>query len=243
MLQIGGVTNRFGPSRYSRYNTLWGISNIRANIAKSEFRGSPPVIRPFSAMFAGVRRSARTIVARDAAGRVLEWLGFHQGVARHASILDRDSLGTQPTGLLPVLTRCLWKHDPTAGTDHSVPGYVRSLGCDLQGKPCQSCTAGKSRGSRHRTIGGDLSPRNRTHHVPHRLQYGAFVGRRSPPRARGLRAERPEQSIESLRWRHGYGASNIEKNSSCRLSPMTCSKSSPNAARTGSATGLTCFCT
>jgi hypothetical protein len=34
---------------------------------------------------------------------------------------------------------------------------------------------------------------------------------------------------------------NSEYRSICRLSPMTCSKSSPSVSRTGSATGLTCF--
>ena len=51
MLQMWGER----PSRYSRYNTLRGNSNIRANIPRYEFRGSLPGITPFSAMFAGVQ--------------------------------------------------------------------------------------------------------------------------------------------------------------------------------------------
>lgn len=58
----------------------------------------------------------------------LELLGFHHGIARHTSVLDRDPLGTQPSRLFPVLTRSLRKHDPTAGTDYPMPRYIGSIG-------------------------------------------------------------------------------------------------------------------
>jgi len=98
--------------------------------------------------------------------------------------------------LLSVLRRCLRKREVTARTNNAMPRQIQRFRRHPQRKPCLACTARQSRGTRHSSVGRDSPPRNRTHHLPDRIQRRVVVRRPGLARTRALWAQRPKQRRE-----------------------------------------------
>jgi len=100
------------------------------------------------------------------------------GRSGHTAVLHRYPFRPKAFKLFLVMTRRLGKHDAPARTDDPMPGQMEFLRRHSERQSRLARAARQSRGAGNRSISGDLTSRNRAHHVPDRLERGIFLGSR-----------------------------------------------------------------